>query len=714
MYNTILTYAVLFLLCFGPPIGICESQKVETIHGQVVDKQNNPLSGYTVSAVSQTGGIIYAAKTKADGQFTLTDLHAGTWTVEVRHFSTLLAQREVTVADETELVGQGEQRQPRQTDFVIEGTGVILGFLLDAVSKRPLPITGKIQFGRLTPDDAWIERTYRGEISNGYFEVKDLLAGRYVIIDAFDSYVSAMANLPVVTIYPGGVVGGVEVFLKSGASLSGIFVDSENRQPIYGAVVRVASEKSERVYSDSTFAHKTETNENGEFRLTMPNDPEIYYAFTVIASHPRYQTHQWRREMVPGQNVYALGKLTLTPFLSLQGKVVATRRALSFDGLTVRLKMHNKAADFFRAAAQPEHTARPDASGNFLFSELHPVEYSLTISRNSVIIVYMESVNPQSRKPLKIRLPKLETLHGTVVDTEQRPIAGANLYTARRSEIPHGHGALLSKTQTDANGVFRMQVLETKPHLLSLEVSKKGYLSRVYQNVDIHKEPLIVPLQKGFMIKGRVILPREVSPDGYYIVNVFPEKAEMEPTLNPLALNRPLLSKRFPVTQPTFVLEGLFEEKYTLYIAGDGIATAGLKCQAATDSQEMLIVADNPTVGLKGQVLWADTGEPVQNALVSRSWYPWELTQYDMSLTLDRFETETDAKGQFTFSNLTQAPYQLRIRAVQSIFEKEADAYQHVYLQKQVAIPACSDNVHHIYIGKADGTAFGEKIKGRK
>ena len=506
-------------------------------------------------------------------------------------------------------------------------------------------------------------------------------------------------------------MGGVEIFLKPGASLSGVFVDSESRAPVSGATVNVASEVKNTVYPDRTFAHKTETGVNGEFRLTTPSDPEIYYAFTLMASHPRYQTHQWRRELSPDKNVYALGERTLNPFLSLQGTVSASNSREAVDGLTVRLKMHNRAADFFRAAAQPEHTVRPDANGNFLFSELHPIEYSLTISRNSVIIVHKESVNPQSGKPLKIRLPKkLETLRGTVVDAEQRPIAGANLYAARRSETRHGHDVLLSKTQTDANGVFQMQVLKTKPHLLSLEVSKKGYLSRVYPNVELQKEPLTVPLQKGFTIKGRVILPRNVSPDGYYVVNLFPEAAKMEPTLNPLGLNRPLLSKRFPVTQPTFVLDGLFEEKYSLYIAGEGIATTDkLKCQADVDSGEVLIVADRPTVELKGQVLWADTGEPVQNASVSRSWYPWELTQYDMSLTLDRFETETDAQGQFAFSNLTQAQYQLRIRAVQSVFEKGVDAYQHVDLQKQVAIPACSDNVHRIYIGKADGPAFGGK-----
>ena len=695
MYNTIRTYAILFLLCFGAPIGICQSQNVGTIQGQVIDNQNNPLSGYAVSAVSQMDNITYAAKTNSGGQFTLTNLPAGTWVVKVRHFSTLLVQREVTVAEKTEI----------KADFVIEGTGIISGFLLDAANKV-LPITGNIQVGLLTPDDEWIERIYQGEVPNGYFEVKNLLSGRYRIIDAFDGYVFAISDSATVTVYPDSNIGGVEVFLKPGASLSGSFVEAENGQPITGVTVRAASEVKDTVYPDRSYAHETETNTNGEFRLTIPNDSETYYAFTLMALHPRYQTHRWRWDMAPDKDVYALGELSLKPFLSLQGKVSASNSGYTVDRLKVQLKMHNKSADFFRAAAQPEHIVQTDAEGNFLFSELHPIEYSLTISRNDVIIAFLESVNPQSKKTLKIRVPKMQTLYGTVVDAKQNPIADANLYTARRSENPHGHRALLAMTQTDANGTFQMQLLETKPHLLSVEVSKKGYLSRVYSNVKIGKDPLIVPLQKGYAIKGRVILPRNVPSDGYYEVKVFPENTSMEPTLNPLTLNRPLLSKRFPVTETTFVLDGLFEEKYRLYIAGDGIAATQINVKVTANGKEVFIIADRPTVGIKGQVLWADTGEPVRNAVISRSWYPWELSQYDMSLTLDRFKTETDAQGKFAFSNLTQERYQLHIRAVQSVYEKETKTYQRVHIQKQVTIPFCTDNVYHIYLGKMDGTPF--------
>lgn len=697
MNNTILTYILPFLLCIGVSTGVCQSQvESSTIQGQVTDNHNNPLSDYTISAVSQTGNITYAVKTTSGGQFALTNLPSDTWNVTVRHFSTLLTQREFTVTENTEV----------NADFVIEGTGGISGFLLDSVDRLPLQITDEIQIGLLSSEGEWIKKTYQGEVSNGYFKVDNLLSGHYQIIDAFDGYVFDMSNSYKITVYPNSNVGGVEVLLKPGASLSGVFVDAENGSPISGVSVNAAAEVRNTVYPDSTLAHETETNSNGEFHLTIPNDPDTYYAFTLIASHPQYQTNRWRREISPNKIKYRLGKLELKPFLSLQGKVPKLNTDYAIGGLTVQIKMHNKPGDFFRAGAQPEHTVHTDAEGSFLFSELHPIDYSLTISRNDAIIAYLETVNPQSKKSIKIHLPKTKILHGNVVDTQQRPIADANLYAARRSENPYGHSTILSMTQTDANGDFRMQLIDTKPHLISIEASKKGYLSRVYPNVEIDNKPLVISLEKGFTISGRVILPWDVPIDEYYEVKVFPADAEMESTLNPLDLNKPLLSKRFPVAETVFVLDGLFEEKYKLYIVGNSITATETVVKASAQGDKVLIVADRPTVALTGQVLWSDTDEPVQNALISRSWYPWELTRYDMSLTLDRFETETDGQGRFAFQNLTQERYQLHIRAVQSVFDKETQTYQTVHIQKQVTVPFCSDNTHRIYLGKADGTPY--------
>ena len=424
----------------------------------------------------------------------------------------------------------------------------------------------------------------------------------------------------------------------------GTFVDAEDGHPISEILVRVAAEKIERVYPDREFAHATVTDTKGTFSLTISNESQTYYAFSLMALHPQYQAKLLRKEMSPSKSKYNMGMIALRRTLPLQGNVSGEKNVV---GLIVNLKMHDKSADFFRAAAPIEHAVKTGPTGNFHFTELYPIEYTLTISRNGLTIAFVESINPQKQTQISVHLPKLKTLRGTVVDAQERPIAGAQIHATRHTET--GHSALLSSAQTNETGNFQIEVLETQPRLLSLEVSKKGYFSRVYENVDIGKMPPILPLKKGESVKGRVILPQNIPADGQYTVKVFPIDAQMEPSLNPLVLHRPILSKHFPVAESAFVVDGLFAEKYIFYIVGNGISATRIDADASANPEEVLVVADQPTTTLQGQVFWADTGKPVHNAVVSRSWYPWELQPYDMSMTLDRFEVETDVRGKFEF-----------------------------------------------------------------
>ena len=484
----------------------------------------------------------------------------------------------------------------------------------------------------------------------------------------------------------------------------GTFVDAQDGHPIPEVLIRVAAEKIERVYPDQEFGHATATDTKGAFSLTIPSVDQIYYAFALMALHPQYQAKRLQQEMLPGKNKYNLGRVALMPTLPLKGNVSGEKNVA---GLLVNLKMHNRAANFFRTAAPIENAAKTDTTGNFNFTELYPIEYTLTISRNRLIIAFIESVNPQKQVQISVNLPKLKTLRGTVVDAQEQPIAEAQIHVTRHTETSHGHSALLSSTQTNEAGSFQMEVLETEPRLLSLEVSKKGYFSRVYENVDLDKMPPILPLRKGESVKGRVILPQNIPADGQYTVKVFPIDAQMEPSLNPLVLQRPILSKHFPVTASTFVIGGLFAEKYILYTVGNDISATRIDVDASMNPEQVLIVADQPTTTLQGQVFWADTGKPVHNAVVSRSWYPWELQPYDMSMTLDRFEVETDAQGKFKFHNLTGTHYQLHIRAVHAVLEEAPRRYQRTLVHKQVDIPVAG-TAYRIYIGRRDGTPFAK------
>lgn len=491
---------------------------------------------------------------------------------------------------------------------------------------------------------------------------------------------------------------------QPGATLHGTCVDAENGQPIPDVLVRVSPEEIASVYPDRGFAYATATDAEEYFSLTIPNEPETYYAFSLMALHPQYQSKLLQHEMSPGKNRYDLGEIALKPTLFLQGNISGGENS---QGLIVNLKMHDKSADFFRAAAPVEHAAKIDTTGNFHFSDLYPIEYTLTISQNGVIIAFVNAINPQRQPRIAIELPQLKTLHGMVVDIQERPIAASRIYVTRHRGTSFGHSVLLASGQSDNTGKFQMQVLETEAQYLSLQISKSGYFSRIYQNVVIGEEPLIVLLEKGMTVKGHVTLPADIDPETHYTVKVFPAEVPMESSLNRLVLHKPLLSRYFPATESTFTVDGLFSGLYRLYIVGDGISATAINMEASPNSKGVSIIADRPTSTLQGQVRWADTGEPVPNAVVSRSWYPWELNSSDMSMTLDRFEVETDTDGKFKFDNLTEKPYQLYIRAVHAEFETGTKRYQRINIHKQVEIPI-PGTAYRIYLGKRDGTPFAK------
>ena len=153
------------------------------------------------------------------------------------------------------------------------------------------------------------------------------------------------------------------------ATLRGTFIDAENGQPIPDVLVRADAEKVARVYPDRDFEHATATGPDGTFSLTIPNEPQTYYAFSLMAIHPKYQAKRLRHEMLPDKDSYDLGEIVLKRTLSLQGSVSGEKNLAE---LIVNLKMHAKSADFFRAAAPIEHGVKTDTTGNFHFAELYP------------------------------------------------------------------------------------------------------------------------------------------------------------------------------------------------------------------------------------------------------------------------------------------------------------------------------------------------------
>lgn len=171
----------------------------------------------------------------------------------------------------------------------------------------------------------------------------------------------------------------------------------------------------------------------------------------------------------------------------------------------------------------------------------------------------------------------------------------------------------------------------------------------------------MVVLHSGETIQGYVFAPPDIPLEDGYSVKLFPMDVPMESSLDPYTLFRPIVSQWFKEAPTQFQLQELTREKYTLYVVGKGFAAVGTSADLSSGETQVTLFIAQPSVQFRGRVLWADTQEPVVEALVRRSWYPWELEIYDLSLSMERFEATTNSQGEFEFDYVTPGTYDVAI-----------------------------------------------------
>ena len=117
--------------------------------------------------------------------------------------------------------------------------------------------------------------------------------------------------------------------------------------------------------------------------------------------------------------------------------------------------------------------------------------------------------------------------------------------------------------------------------------------------------------------------------------------------------------------------------------------------------KEVNIFVKSSIANLTGRLLWANTKEPVKDAIILRSWYPWELEPYYRLVDFQQFDVNTNAQGVFEFQNVFEGGrYLLEIRCVDPN-TGEVGSKKRV-IRKHVEVFAGQDVNCVIYVGKED------------
>ena len=485
--------------------------------------------------------------------------------------------------------------------------------------------------------------------------------------------------------------------LEEGALVRGRLVDI-NSVPIPNLVIRIASIRiAPKVYFPTKYIRETHTDVNGEFSVMVPRSPERTRAFYIILNNPGFQGKRIENDIVPGQSLYEIGDIQLEKTLEIEGKILPN---VGKGNLEVVLQRHGRSPTPMPIQVPIRETKPVNPDGKFSISGLYPVPYTLTVMDDRMVRYFLEGVNPLVSRTLKITLQETEIIQGQVINLEEIPLSGATVTAKMRGGVP---SITLSKCVSQDDGTFKLELLKVKSEDVRLVISKNGFLANAHEKSEFQsKDRFKVVLEKGVSLVGHVMITPELSQEGDFTIKLFPIDMSMQPgTKRGFDDRKPLFSRRFERADGSFSIEGLARAAYGLYVVGEGLAPTNIRVDLTDGDKEVNIFVKSSIANLTGRLLWANTKEPVKDAIILRSWYPWELEPYYRLVDFQQFDVNTNAQGVFEFQNVFEGGrYLLEIRCVDPN-TGEVGSKKRV-IRKHVEVFAGQDVNCVIYVGKED------------
>lgn len=298
--------------------------------------------------------------------------------------------------------------------------------------------------------------------SDGLFAFSDLsLAEYFVSIDAGEDYIKNQITyseyskedvlFPRVVLTPDQPYEEFHFRLSPSVILHGQVIDSGNR-PIPGALIK-AGIQGPRPTSIRPLFQDVATNLKGEFKLPITTRLDHGNQLQVSALHPDYGSvnkiiedyTEWPAEeritLIMGQN---LG--------TLKGTVIDS----TSNDPVVSLAL-NLIPNHFRGVERFQKKATTDERGDFEIT-LSEGKYQVKAQGYTILSPQLLYVNRADQTQVTLRAEKEDenkiTLRGLVVNQDQIPIHGANVYVYRE-------GRTLGGTETTPEGQFELDIEES-------------------------------------------------------------------------------------------------------------------------------------------------------------------------------------------------------------------------------------------------------------
>ncbi|MED4452355.1 carboxypeptidase regulatory-like domain-containing protein, partial [Metabacillus fastidiosus] len=375
-----------------------------------------PLTNSFVRVLNTDGSIITSTQVDLNGNYVITGLTPGTYTVTAINLDYQPGIQTVSIASNT----------TQTVDFALTGSpAIIQGTVTDSVTGNPL--VGAIIEIFDEETKTLLRRVLTNEI--GFYRADGLPAGTVSIITSFNQYANA-TNTAI--LQPNQTVSINIPLNPFPAAVSGTVIDNFTSNPISGVLVQLVIPKTDTVIA-STF-----TTNDGTYNLV--NLPQG--TFDIIFSADNFSTSTAAVILEPGETEIVNNTLIPNP---------ATVTGTVTDTLTGNL-LANALVEVFDSRGTFISSVLTDINGQYTISRLP--EGTLTIqasSNNFASQVQTVTLTPGETKSISFTLtPDPASLNGTVTETQNgNPIAGALVQAFLvGTTIP------VRSTLTDSNGNY--------------------------------------------------------------------------------------------------------------------------------------------------------------------------------------------------------------------------------------------------------------------
>ncbi|MGC4114500.1 MAG: carboxypeptidase-like regulatory domain-containing protein [Myxococcales bacterium] len=447
-----------------------------TIHGTAVTDDDKPVAGASVTAIYAEHSRFFDTTSAGDGSFSIGPVPLGKLSV-VASAPGLLPGH-----------GRASARDPNVEKLKLFSPRRLAGKAL----RDGQPIAGA-QINLEGQHKKLEARTG----ADGAFMFSALRPGSYVLT-AIAGFAQAHEAAE---IKEGKDLLDLLLQLGPGGEIAGV-VRGDSGAPITDAVVSAyTGDPSER--NPATLIERR-TGNDGRYRLTAL----VAGRYQVVAYATGYAVPKQRTEVEVVAGSAASADFSLAAASPLKGVVVDPTGAPVSEA-SVRATPVGSASNSDGEVESPTGRASTHRDGSFLVDYLPAGQYEVVVEHDAFRDLKATLTAPTLGA--RLVLSRGVELTGTVVDEEDKPVAGAKV-TARPQQAkssPFGEDrGVKTQEATNARGEFHITGLDEGPYLVRALLGDYKDLKKALLNVEIHAPatgPIKIKFEAGMSITGRVV-----------------------------------------------------------------------------------------------------------------------------------------------------------------------------------------------------------------